>query len=199
MPSPAIPILDLYVLSLLDRGLSSFYDLQKIGGLSVGASTPALKRLVKKKFVAKADDQPAGRRVRFRFEATRSGQKALHAELNSWLAADSAPADFDALLRLVDMATHYGHKRTEVSELCLRAAQRREQEAVVARHASMTRRVENEPNYPYLRALCDVKTLTAQASALRAISAELLPVQTPAVKLKARKRTGAAQRGSLPR
>src|ERR1700733_14201594 len=38
-------VLDLFILSLLDRGLETPYDLNRQGGLSLGSTVPALRRL----------------------------------------------------------------------------------------------------------------------------------------------------------
>ena len=41
----SLSVLDLFVLSLFDRGLETPYDLQRQAGVSLGSSVPALRRL----------------------------------------------------------------------------------------------------------------------------------------------------------
>ena len=43
-----LPVLDLYVLSLLERGLETAYSFQREVGLSLGASTPLCVAWVRK-------------------------------------------------------------------------------------------------------------------------------------------------------
>ena len=53
--------LDLFVLALIDGGVSTPYELQKAAGLSQGATIPALQRLLAARFVRQGKPGARGR------------------------------------------------------------------------------------------------------------------------------------------
>ena len=67
-------VLDLYVLSLLDRGLETPYSLQREGGLSLGASTPSLRRLSTAHLVKRKEEQGSTNRPRHAYALTATGR-----------------------------------------------------------------------------------------------------------------------------
>lgn len=168
-----LAILDLYVLSMLDRGVQSLYELQKAGGISLGASTPALKRLVKGGYVEEASRERTGKRVRIRFSLTPSGRKQARSAWRSWLPPQTTPSDLDALLRLADIATHYGYPEGKLSKLFSHLAEIRQQLAKAARDGTLGLRGNSALTYKGLRSSCDAERLRAEAKALRAIAKRL--------------------------
>jgi DNA-binding PadR family transcriptional regulator len=168
-----LAILDIYVLSMLDRGLQSQYELQKLGGLSLGASTPALKRLVSAGSVKQHKSEKTGKRIRFEFHLTASGRSQARTAWRRWFTPESLPSDLDALLRLVDLAVHYKQPQSEVLELLARATEQRQNHADIARGTSARLQQRRELSYPQLRAACDRLRLHAEAKALAAIGKHL--------------------------
>src|ERR1017187_5746943 len=71
--------LDLFVLALIDGGVSTPYELQKSAGLSQGATIPTLKRLLEAGFVRQG--KPGARR-RTGYKVTATGRKLLR---GGWL------------------------------------------------------------------------------------------------------------------
>jgi DNA-binding PadR family transcriptional regulator len=98
-------VLDLFILSLLERGLQTPYDLHQQGGLSLGSTVPALRRLETEGLVRKKAPVGSSKRPRHWFQLTVAGRKLA---LSGWipLLKASPPEDFDAVLRLADIAQH---------------------------------------------------------------------------------------------
>ena len=87
--------LDLFVLALIDGGVSTPYELQKAAGLSQGATIPALQRLLAARFVRQG--KPGARR-RTDYKVTATGKKLLR---DGWLPLiEAGPSgDLDSDLR----------------------------------------------------------------------------------------------------
>ncbi len=109
-------ILDLYVLSLLDRGLGTPYSLQRDGGLSLGASTPALRRLSEARLVKRKVEEGATKRPRHVYTLTASGQDIARNGWRDYFSSARPFSDLDAVLRLADMAVHYGEELESVAQ-----------------------------------------------------------------------------------
>ena len=92
--------LDLFILALIDGGVSTPYELQKSAGLSQGATIPALQRLLEARLVRQG--KPGARR-RTGYKVTAAGKKALKA---GWLPLiDAGPSgDIDSDLRVALLA-----------------------------------------------------------------------------------------------
>ena len=118
-------ILDIYILSLLDRGLETPYDLQRQGGLSLGASTPALRRLLKAKLVTLDKKVSATRRPRHVYKVTESGGETASLAWKPFLGAENLPPDLDSVLRILDMAVHYRGNKRKIAAFATRAANQR--------------------------------------------------------------------------
>lgn len=115
-------LLDLFVLSQLDRGLQTPYDLLQQGGLSLGSTVPALRRLGKAGLVRKkAAPEGSSRRPRHGYELSAAGRRLAR---TGWISLlkNQPPSDLDAVLRLADLAQHYGAKMTAIESLLKRAA-----------------------------------------------------------------------------
>ena len=132
-------ILDIFVLSLLDRGLETPYELKRQGGLSLGASTPALRRLLKAKLVTLDEKASATNRPRHVYKVTRSGGETARVGWKPFLGTENLPADLDSVLRIIDMAAHYRADKRKVAAFVARAANQRqllaEQAASAKAHA----------------------------------------------------------------
>jgi DNA-binding PadR family transcriptional regulator len=107
-------VLDLYILSLLDRGLQSPYDLHSKGGLSLGSTLPALRRLEEAGLVRKKVPAGSGKRPRYWFQVSAAGRELAR---GGWIPMlrDLPPSDFDAVLRLVDVAQHCEARSTDLA------------------------------------------------------------------------------------
>ena len=96
--------LDLFVLALIESGLSAPYDLQKAASLSPGATIPALQRLLESGFVRQGKP---GSRGRTDHRITPAGKKLLK---TGWrdLIEDGPSGDLDADLRIALLALWVG-------------------------------------------------------------------------------------------
>lgn len=123
-----LSILDLYILSLIDRGLSSRYELQRRVGLSLGSSIPALRRLEKAKLVVQHIGTSTGKRPRHELKLSAAGRRAARTGWRRYLSGPDHSIDLDSILRLVDMADHYGAAHSEIAQF-LKAMSARHGEA----------------------------------------------------------------------
>ena len=121
-------VLDLFVLSLLDRGLETPYDLHRRGRLSLGSTVPALRRLETAGLVRKKAPVGSSKRPRHWFQLSAAGRKLARGE---WipLLKDRPPSDFDAVLRLADMAQHYRARPADIVTFLEAAASERRSSA----------------------------------------------------------------------
>ncbi len=119
-----LSVLDLYILSLIDRGLSSRYELQREGGVSLGSSTPALLRLRKVKLVIQQTGTGTGERPRHDLKLSAAGRRAVR---SGWHALLENPGgeDVEALLRIADTARHYGEPSARIGNFLEDAASMR--------------------------------------------------------------------------
>jgi DNA-binding PadR family transcriptional regulator len=117
-------VLDLFIMSLLDRGLETPYDLLRQGGLSLGSSVPALRRLEETGLIRKKAPVGSSKRPRHWYQLSAAGRKLAS---NGWiqLMKDPPPSDFDAVLRLADLAAYYKVKAADIASLVERAAKDR--------------------------------------------------------------------------
>jgi DNA-binding PadR family transcriptional regulator len=106
-------VLDVFILSLFDRGLETAYDLQRRADVSLGSSVPALRRLEKAGLAKRTAQVGSSKRLRYKFELTAAGRKLARA---AWIPVlkDQPPSDFDSILRLVDVARHYRAQNADV-------------------------------------------------------------------------------------
>jgi DNA-binding PadR family transcriptional regulator len=121
-------VLEIFILSLLDRGLETPYDLQRQGGLSLGSTVPALKRLETAGLVRKKAPVGSSKRPRHWFQLSAAGKKRARSGWKMHLKASNHP-DFDAVLRVVDMAQHYLAKPIDIGAFLEAAASVRRSQA----------------------------------------------------------------------
>lgn len=166
--APAPSLLDLYILSLLDRGFETCYDLQRRGGLSLGSSIPALRRLEAAGLVRKTGAVGTSKRPRHGYKVSEAGRKLAR---TAWipLLKYPPPTDLDALLRLADLASHYGAKTTDIASLFERAATDR---AVLSRRAAAAKNKDGVPSLLYVdtRNAWDSGRLVAEARFLAGLA-----------------------------
>jgi len=132
-------ITELFLLSLIDRGLRSRYELQRRAGVSLGSSSPALIRMQAAKLVVQDVGSSQGKRPRHELKLSVAGKKLAREGWRTQL--DNLDGDIESVLRLVDIASHYGAKPSEISKLLVTAASRRPR---VARSGSPTRDAQTD-------------------------------------------------------
>ena len=110
--------LDLFVLALIDDGVSTPYQLQQSAGLSPGATIPALRRLLLADLVLKSKP---GIRGRTEHRITAAGRRCLK---SGWreLIEGGPTGDLDADLRAALLALFVGGDRAAASNFLLGAA-----------------------------------------------------------------------------
>ena len=163
-------LLDIYVLSLLDRGIETPYALHRQGGLSLGASTPSLRRLTAARLVKRKEEAGMTNRPRHVYTLTSSGRELARNGWREYFQSGRLPSDLDGLLRLSDIASHYGASPAEVARLLKAASGRR---ATLARRAAAAPEADNGLVYLSMRARCEAGRLKAEADVLGQIAAEM--------------------------
>jgi len=102
---PAIRALDMFLLGLVKEGLITPYDWQARARISLGASLPAVKRLLNAGLLKRVAKGPRGRHE---FGLTPEGRDAmLPRNLNRYIedALDDPPGDLESAVRLACLAT----------------------------------------------------------------------------------------------
>ena len=96
-------VLECFILSLLDRGLETPYDLQRVGGISIGSSLPALRRLELALCIKRKAVTSVGNRVRHGYRLLAEGKRLAR---DGWRLhlQDDGTKDIEAIFRLVDIA-----------------------------------------------------------------------------------------------
>ena len=110
--------LDLFVLALIDSGISTPYDFQKAAGLSPGATIPALQRLLEAGFVRQGKP---GSRGRTNHGITSAGRKFLK-NGHRILIEDAPSGDLDADLRIALLVLWAGGKRQLATDFLQQSA-----------------------------------------------------------------------------
>ncbi len=163
-----LPVLDLYVLSLIERGLDTAYLFQREAGLSLGASTPALRRLGAARLVTRKEEKPSTKRPRHAYSLTPSGRKLAQNGWRDHFQSNRTPSDLDAVLRLADMAAHYGATPGDVARFLKTASARA---SALAQQAAAAPEESNGLLYPRMRSRCEAARLLAEAEVLRELAA----------------------------
>jgi DNA-binding PadR family transcriptional regulator len=117
-------VLDLFILSLLDRGLETPYDLQRQGGLSLGSTVPALRRLAVAGLIRKREAAGTSKRPRHNYQLSALGRTRAQSGWKTYLKSPDQ-MDLDAVLRVVDMAQHYNAKTIDIVAFLEAAASER--------------------------------------------------------------------------
>jgi DNA-binding PadR family transcriptional regulator len=95
--------LDVFLLALIDSGVTSSYAMREQAGISVGASRPALQRL--KRF-GLVEEGEAEARNKLAFRLTRRGRRAKVTELNRLINEYRLrpPSDPESIIRIAAIA-----------------------------------------------------------------------------------------------
>jgi hypothetical protein len=172
-------VLDLFVLSLLDRGLETPYDLHRQGRLSLGSTVPALRRLETAGLVRKKAPVGSSKRPRHWFQLSAAGRKLAH---GGWipLLKDGPPSDFDAVLRLADMAQHYRARPADIVTFLEAAASERRSSA----RSAVSRPHEMRDSFGLVatREAWDVARLKAETKFLEGLAESFRQNHTSALK-----------------
>jgi DNA-binding PadR family transcriptional regulator len=176
--------LDLFVLALIDGGVSTPYELQKTAGLSQGATIPALQRLLEARFVRQG--KPGARR-RTNYKVSAAGKKLLR---DGWLPLiEAGPSgDLDSDLRVALLAI-WGRGDRRLATNFLRQSGDKKMESIA------TTELAGDPGevaplarwYTDLRSETAKAVLRAESEAIRAM-ADSLP----------RSLSGKRRRSTLP-
>ena len=163
--------LDLFILALIDGGVSTPYELQKAAGLSQGATIPALQRLLETPLVRQGKP---GARGRTDYKVTAAGRKALKA---GWLPlVEAGPSgDIDSDLRVALLAIWGSGDRRLAAEFLRQSADKRiDPVAAAVLTARQGALAPLARWYTDLRSATAEALLTAESEAIR-IMAEALP------------------------
>src|ERR1700719_1935769 len=120
--------LDLFVLALIDSGVSTPYEFQKAAGLSQGATIPALQRLLDARLVRQGRLGPRGRTD---YQATAAGKRLLK---DGWLGLieEGPSGDLDSDLRVALLALWGGGDRRLAADFLLQSADRKMESVAAA-------------------------------------------------------------------
>jgi DNA-binding PadR family transcriptional regulator len=161
-----VSVLDIFLLSMLDRGVESPYELQRAAGISLGASVPSLRRLTASKLVTRSEGTAATNRPRHAYKLTAAGKQAVRSGWESHFQPASAGSDLDSVLRIADMAFHHHADKKKIKAFLKNAAEAR---TLMAEKAGLAERGLSSPDKGYylrMRASCDAIRLRAEAEAL---------------------------------
>lgn len=159
---PNLSVLELYVLSCLNQGMQTSYDLLRGASLSLGATTPALKRLVDTGRITRKDKTGATARPRYEYKLTSKGTEAMHAGIIALVDDSKGDEDIDTVLRIVDMGRRHGAPTGAISKFLKRASDQRQR---LAKHAAVDAGYQGW-EYPKLRIQIDAARLQAEATVL---------------------------------
>jgi DNA-binding PadR family transcriptional regulator len=113
--------LELFVLALIEDGVSTPYELQQAARLSPGATIPVLRRLLETGLVQTGK---AGTRGRAAYRLTAAGRQRLKVGWKE-LIANGPSSDFDADLRVALLALFVGGRRRLAADFLYKSAARR--------------------------------------------------------------------------
>jgi DNA-binding PadR family transcriptional regulator len=163
--------LDLFVLALIDSGVSTPYELQKAAGLSQGATIPALHRLLDARLVRQGKP---GARGRTDHQVTAAGKKLLK---GGWLALieEGPSGEVDSDLRVALLALLGGGDRRLAADFLRQSADRKMESVAAVEPIGNPSKLAPLPRwYSDLRSSTAKALLTAEAAAIRAM-ADALP------------------------
>jgi DNA-binding PadR family transcriptional regulator len=155
--------LDVFVCSMIDRGINTAYALRRDGGLSLGSTIPVLSRLETAGYIQK-DIVRSGKRLRHTYRLSAAGRKVARSGWKS-LLKETNNGDLDHLLRVADLANHYGVPTEEIREFLDCAADRKAANAALV----VKQRDETANRFSYLgsKHAFEVDRLVAESNFLR--------------------------------
>ena len=137
-------VLDMYILNLIAGHVETAYELQVAGKISLGSSSPALKRLQASGAIV-SKRSPPGKKHRQPFELTQLGRERLKASRASLLFTEP-PSDIDSILRILDICDMQGHSPSSSKNFVKQAATDRDKRIKII---LLTERYD-EPGLEYL-------------------------------------------------
>ncbi len=162
--------LDLFILALIDGGVSTPYRLQRAAGLSQGATIPALQRLLEARLVRQGKP---GARGRTDYKVTAAGRKLLK---TGWLPLiETGPSgDIDSDLRVALLALWGGGDRGIAAEFLRESAYKKMELQVTAQPRTDTGNVAPLARwYSDMRSAAASALLAAECSVIRAMADSL--------------------------
>jgi DNA-binding MarR family transcriptional regulator len=169
-----LSILELFILSCIDRGYGTPYAMQREAGLSLGATSPTLPKLAKQGLVRRETGRTATNRPKHEYALTATGKEKARQGWKAYLESDAKPpADLDALLRLVDMAQHYGAEPAQLAVLMKDAAVARGQLAKKYSLDFSETKAKAVFGYRNIRAKLDALRYKAEADGLASLAENL--------------------------
>jgi DNA-binding PadR family transcriptional regulator len=163
--------LDLFVLALIDSGISTPYEFQKAAGLSPGATIPALQRLLEAGFVRQGKP---GSRGRTNHTITPAGKRFLKSGWRS-LIEDGPSGDLDADLRVALLIMWAGGKRQLAADFLQQSASKKLESIEWLEAGEENRSVSSLANWYAKLRLTSAKTLLQAESGAALKMAEALP------------------------
>lgn len=170
-----LSVLEIYILFCLGRGMQSGYDLLRNASLSIGATHPALRRLLKGGYISQKTAETASARPRFEFKLTAKGTREAGSGWKTYLEQPPRDLDLESALRITDMAAHSAVPLQEIASFLKTAAasrietyQRLTVEADVQAH-------RKKLEYPYLKLRFEAARLAAEAETLTQLAESLKP------------------------
>jgi DNA-binding PadR family transcriptional regulator len=163
--------LDLFVLALIDSGVSTPYEFQKAAGLSQGATIPSLQRLLDARLVRQGKP---GARGRTDHQVTAAGKRLLK---DGWraLIEEGPSGDVDSDLRVALLALLGGGDRRLAAAFLRQSADKKMELVVAAEPISNPGALPPLPRwYSDLRSSTATALFTAESAAIRAM-ADALP------------------------
>jgi DNA-binding PadR family transcriptional regulator len=173
--------LDLFILALIDTGVSTPYALQRDAAISQGASIPALQRLVAARSARQGESGPRGRTS---YSVTALGKKRLETEWKS-LIRQGPSGDLESDLRVALLAVLGGAGRLASRFLLVSADKRLEALASGPKTKARTELASLAHWYSTLRSIATRTVIEAESAAARDI-AQVLPGKITASRLRRR-------------
>ena len=167
-----LSILELFILSCIDRGHTTPYAMQREAGLSLGATSPTLPKLAKQGLVRRETGRTATNRPKHEYTLTTAGKEQARQGWKALVEEDTnPPADLDALLRLVDMAQYYGAGPGQLVRLMKDAAVARRQMGKRCSLEFSGAKTKEAFGYRSTRAKLDALRYKAEAEGLSGLAA----------------------------
>ena len=170
--------LDLYILMLLKRGINTPYSLRTRGGISLGASLPAIRRLLDRHLVKEIAGGTRGKRE---FQPTKMGEREL-GNLEGYLerALKDSTSDIASDLRMVACAVASGKRQVAIDLLekaVLEYSSRSDQLAGTL--PDLLAEGDLASLYLGLTGYCENQTLRSYAESLRSLASHFGNQRTP--------------------
>jgi len=201
--------LEFMILVMVERGLATTYDLLTQAGLSVGATSRALRRL---KSAGLLNSTSGKRRKSQRFRLTPRGASALGRCWES-VTTEAGPVSLEAALRVIYLGWFFNqparaskYAAWAVEQLRLRAIQRQREGDDIRAHSARFWQSGKLPGsewsvsalasvHRWMKSRADARIAQAEADALQAAATEITEVVTTTALPEAPRRT--VREGSL--